>query len=455
MTYAAAGCTGSSKRRGRRGRNEDAFEISRMTIGDDNAALFLGVFDGHGGCGASQYVAERMRDEFERQVEKCENIEDALEASFLAVDRDLYIEVNQLAEQYRPFKRERCMCTFYREMPCRCMQAERTAHEGSTGTVVVYSKGKLYAANVGDSEALLTSRSASVKSKYNYPRRSADGIYEDSFFSSDDEDSALFSPFQKALKSIKSFTSNNNPFDEEQKSSSSNNLLKSRTYSTTITIVDTPTCSRDNEDYIRIKSIAEKRVSRKNSHKISGDGIRRGSSPRLNYVALEGAHSLNMTRAFGNFGHKVFHQDSEHFSNGEVTSRFVMNETMSPVIARPHVNAFDLYSDQLFLVVGSDGLWDNLSKSEVNSIVRKHCKGRLAQYRAHLSLQDDNELFFDDSESDQEEAKTPETNPEMLLAHLAEGAATELLTMALVAHKKQDDITVLVVLFTSILSEFV
>ena len=35
------------------------------------------------------------------------------------------------------------------------------------------------------------------------------------------------------------------------------------------------------------------------------DGVRRSPmGERFNYVALSGAHQLNMTRAFGNFGHK-------------------------------------------------------------------------------------------------------------------------------------------------------
>mmetsp|Transcript_11404 Transcript_11404/g.13072 ORF Transcript_11404/g.13072 Transcript_11404/m.13072 type:complete len:447 (+) Transcript_11404:323-1663(+) len=445
MTYAAAGCTGSSKRRGKRGRNEDAFEISRMKIGEDNAALFLGVFDGHGGTGASQFVSERMRFEFEKQLSQRKTVEAALEECFIAVDRDLYAEVNQLAEQCKPFKHDRCMCNFYREMPCRCMQTERTAHEGSTGTVVVFTGGKLYTANIGDSEALLTAKSASVKPKFKYSESSP----EDTFFSSDDEDT-FFSPFQKAFHSFKSFTANS--YEEEEKTNINDDLnYRHRTYSTTITVLDTPTCSRQNEDYLRISTIAQNRISRKSKRRIVGDGIRRGSSPRLNYVTLEGAHSLNMTRAFGNFGHKVFHIDSHSSQDGKRISNYTMSEKLSPIIARPHINTFDLNSEQLFLVVGSDGLWDNLSKTEVNSMIRSHCKNGLSQYKAHLSVDADTSFFFDDTE---EEAKVPDMDPEILLAHLAEGAATELLTKALVANKKQDDITVLVVLFSGILSEF-
>lgn len=147
------------------------------------------------------------------------------------------------------------------------------------------------------------------------------------------------------------------------------------------------------------------------------DGIRRGPSHRFNYVALEGAHSLNMTRAFGNFGHKEFTQDNPAINI----------ENQSPIIARPHIRIYESASedDFLFAVVGSDGLWDNISKEEVVQIVKSYCIEKLT--------------------GDVEVSKVQ-------LAALADGASELLLEKSLKRNQKLDDITLVVVIFQGILN---
>jgi serine/threonine protein phosphatase PrpC len=65
-----------------------------------------------------------------------------------------------------------------------------------------------------------------------------------------------------------------------------------------------------------------------------------------------------MTRAFGNFGHK------------EWRGRTAI-ESLSPIIARPHVSTHERTGKERYLVIGSDGLWDNLDASEVTDILRQ------------------------------------------------------------------------------------
>jgi len=774
MTYAAAGCTGSSKaptiKNG--GLNEDRFQIANLTLdrSEDNA-LYVGVFDGHGGPGASTYLFEHFLDSFKVVLDREGReapLEDVLHHSFMEADRSLFSDVERLGHEFAHLRDERCKCNFYRESPCRCLRAPRSAHEGSTATVLLYTNNRLYCANVGDSEAVLVTRSGYIRSTNDTGGRDFDTpgarsavsqryhelMNQESYFlhqqqqeqqqqyiqaqqqqqdvsgwaqhyaaalqsppgcapsppgvdysrmrdqsagdhqhvdtgrlslgydalhvgavgadaaapptpilddgnlaspgadgmmlhglisphngmdsasafndpiasnvgSSSSSSSFSASPSAQSMPSLSTAgapigspltstasgmplamsppsaangvgatsasvlagtpstpgtqmfgsgvasyhnqgtpsvsgslglspfktvspqavndsvapamkkeeagesaaevtnisTDGTNPIAastlpaiseavgvEEQSGSnvsvfnggdtgapSANNVQQQQTATfvsdngdnigpetvsmdtseparlitrpvepgcpevpnlraETLTIADTPVPDPLNEDYIRVKQIAETRVRRKASKTRSSrsDGIRRGPSSRHNYVALEGAHSLNMTRAFGNFGHKVFSQDQ----------RRTIIEPQSPIIVRPHVNIFEpAYKDDfLFVVVASDGLWDNLRKDEVSSIVRDYCLQRLRN-SPHTdsdptsitsSPNRDNSPGGNDV---QDESKAIDSDT-ALLTSLSEGAAEDLLSHALKRNRKLDDITVVVVLFSSMLTVF-
>ena len=134
-----------------------------------------------------------------------------------------------------------------------------------------------------------------------------------------------------------------------------------------LTPCDTPTTNIECEDYQRIKRVAEARTRTRSSNGSERypDGVQRNSRglERLNYVALNGAHRLNMTRAFGNFGHKEWRGTAAV-------------ESASPVIARPHLATHRRTGREQFVVIGSDGLWDNLSHGAVSAILRKHGKSQ-------------------------------------------------------------------------------
>ncbi|GBG28899.1 Protein phosphatase 2C 1 [Hondaea fermentalgiana] len=629
MSYAAAGCTGSSKaptvKNG--GLNEDRFQIAHLSLdrSDDNA-LYVGVFDGHGGPGASSYLFEHFLDSF-RVVLSDDSasdapLEDVLHHSFMEADRSLFADVERLGQEYAHLRDERCKCNFYRESPCRCMRAPRSAHEGSTATVLLYTNDRLYCANVGDSEALLVTKSGYIRSTnesgcrefdspdtrsavshrfyqqrhqprdhnhqqqqdhqrsyesqfalgpsstdtimtdqtalrpeasamgmpgaapappqgphhlVNKPAPSTPIIDETSPRNGDASGAGVLSPSPFAATALPTgnavppsaalaasspsnitATSTSPPVPaisasaaassvpassaivgdgggsgefgatppaqladapamQQQQVSGSDALTAAVSMDTsdpaprlvlrqvepgcpetpslraeTLTIADTPVPHLLNEDYIRVKQIAETRVRRKASKTRSSrsDGIRRGPSNRHNYVALEGAHSLNMTRAFGNYGHKVFSQDSPR----EII------EPESPIIVRPHVNIFEpAYKDDfLFVVVASDGLWDNLHKDEVSTVVTEFCARRLRASSTDsepTSITSSPTRVAPSSTGMQDETKSVDSDS-ALLTSLAEGAAEELLSQALARNRKLDDITVVVVLFNSVLTAF-
>ena len=666
LGYAAAGCTGSSKaptfKNG--GLNEDRFQIARVAVdgGQDKSALYVGVFDGHGGPGASSFLLEHYLGSLERTLSESSlagrGVECALHDSFLHADRALYLDVLSLGEAYARYREERCKCSFYRESPCRCLCAPRSAHEGSTATVILFDgTGRLYCSNVGDSEALLVTRSGFVKgtsgagcreydspgarsaiatpspmaaalaqalgqrqaqaqaqaqqqqqqqphyegynagasstptltpesSQWQSPSQSpsqhasqpplapspaatptiatatatatpgsAAGFAAASSSSSSGgaQESAASSAASSASSSASSSTSSSTMvLMSRQQTASSDDMVDDQgelmeistesvaasaademsqlgalaaealeampgswlssgspgvvlrkvepgtgqahaeAFAETMTIADTPIPELDNEDYLRVKHIAQARVRRKpNKTRASrNDGIRRGPSSRFNYVALEGAHSLNMTRAFGNFGHKVYTED---------TAAIV--ELQSPIIVRPHVNIFEpAYEDDfLFVVVASDGLWDNLNKDEVAALVRDYCRQRIldsgwrAQRASHLEQhqrgfgQHHKQHHLVGGGSDvilnscsvtspvrRDVAKTKPAAAEAaeaaaavasrqqdeaaaatgqaLLLNMAEAVSEELLTRAVARNRKLDDITVVVILFESMLA---
>ena len=423
MRYAAAGSSSSTKRKTIQNSclNEDTFEIKRLNLLGDSSALFIGVFDGHGGKGAAQYVAENLRPNFEglcKKNQQPDEIRTALYNSFLTTDANLYSAVANVAERYKHLRRDNCSCNFYREMPCRCLHAERSAHEGCTGTAVVYSNNKLYVANVGDSEALLLGNPAASTPFRNKQKPTSKSLRRPRPMSFGESPGARIfaNPETTEEKSDTSGVSDMEDDEDEYEAE-------------VLTVAHTPSVEPKDEDYLRIKRIAE---TRKQMFKYlvprPVDGIRRGSSSRLNYVTLEGAHSLNMTRAFGNFGHKSY---------STVNGRAVLQESESPVTPRPDIRVVDLSKDQYFLVVATDGLWDNLCKSQVSQIVRSYCSVQLKDMRSQL-----------------DKLKQASVSPESILADLAKGAATELLTKAIETNKKADDITVVIVLFEGLLEQY-
>ena len=424
MRYAAAGSSSSTKRKAIKNShlNEDAFEIKRLDLLGDASALYIGVFDGHGGKGAAQYVAENLRPNFEglcSNYKNPEKISTALYNSFFTTDANLYSEVADVAERYKHLRRDNCSCNFYREMPCRCLHAERSAHEGCTATAIVYSNNKLYVANVGDSEALLLGNSNRIntfkKKQVVLTPRSMRRPRPTSFGES--PGARIFASPETTEEKSEGSGASDMEMEEEEEDLEADLL----------TVAHTPSVEPQDEDYLRIKRIAESRTEMfKYIVPRPVDGIRRGPSDRLNYVTLEGAHSLNMTRAFGNFGHKSYKA---------VNGRPVLQESDSPVTPRPHVRVIDISKDQYFLVVATDGLWDNLDKTQVSQIVKNYCSLSLRELRTQVT-----------------ELKQGTATPESVLAELAKGAAIELLSKAVETNKKPDDITVVIVLFEGILA---
>ena len=298
-----SGLVGSSK--------EGQVNEDRIVILPFEEEQLVCVFDGHGSRGAcSDYLSKNVG----RVLEELKGIcHIRLEELFQRLDCEYYRDVVS-----QPLKRGESCCRFYKENPCACdVNVAMPANEGSAGTVVVIAPGSLLCANVGDCDAYVFSDVSGHGEKRT----------------------------RVTLSSQK------------------------------LTVTDTPKVAEEDEDYIRIKKVAHDNL---NESSLTADGIffpllrrmrKNSGNPLLSesmlneemreqnrrsaYVAIPGAHMLNMTRAFGNFGCKSFSPSGE------------LDEKRSAVICRPHVMGVPRTGMERWLVVASDGLWDNITVEEV------------------------------------------------------------------------------------------
>jgi len=362
--------------------NEDKVLLKHTTWHEDGQvvvrALFAAVFDGHGGEGlASEYVANHLHANFIALLEtqdvalpRTERVTRALELAFVKTDVDLYARVKSEAAKAKTASKSRCKCKFFLEDPCACVGPPIPANEGSTGTVLVITATDVFCANIGDSDAILFSRRsrAPPTDEASPPALSAA--------------SSSLSPPSLSRKRAR---------------------VQTALEHSGITVTDTPMVDEASEDFQRIHKIARARKSHAKTYDAPANGILvNGQASRFNYVAVPGARSLNMTRAFGNLGHKVVRD-----------GRIIEEE--SPIISRPHVSHTPRVPSMHSIVVGSDGLWDNVSIDKIVDVI--------------------GELEDDDDDDDDDDAATEGS----------QRAAKQLLKMAVASKRKPDDISVIVI----------
>ena len=162
-----------------------------------------------------------------------------------------------------------------------------------------------------------------------------------------------------------------------------------------------------------------------------GDGFH-VKGGRTTYVQVGNAPGLNMTRAFGNFGLK------------SIDSRGECNDELSAVAIDAHLSSRST-REVAFMVIGSDGLWDNLSRDEV---------GRLAAAAHETWITSSSGASGSGSNGGGSSGGSTDADPHATAAACA-GAnvvketdvASMLVQKAKEAHKKTDDITCVVAFF--------
>lgn len=456
------------------------------------SALFAAVFDGHGGRSVSTFAAQHLKQSFmsclgETTGSKGVRDEDVLSSfqeSFELTDRELFSRLEQHRHETEQTqggsKSSVCTCKFFLENPCRCMKSKLHAREGSTATAVVLLNQKVYVASIGDSEAVafsfdqlvqrkkereglfsqnpdrkrrlvdMLARKALEKRKQAEIEEKQIDVFAENGFQHDNETTCLWNDenvqlfitdylfmkqhqhYQQLQKQqVSDYGSSISVFDDVLLSDSEDELPAEFIL---LSQVDTPRIDQANSDYVRISTIAGKLRSMYLKEGIElDDGIKRGRSGRFNYVRFPGAHSLNMTRAFGNFGHKRYRMKDK---------RLTLDTENSPIISTPHVETYNLenFRGNYFLVIGSDGLWDNLGKEQVHLMCLEYLQQNVGRFRHKI---DRSEKFGCASES---------VRTEILLAVLAEGLAKQLVDRAVSVRRKVDDVTAVVIIFQSILN---
>jgi len=112
---------GCSHKIGGRPYQEDTY-ITNITIGD---MYLFGVFDGHGGNDVSSFLADNFSDFISNSIDKHSNLESALKAAFIDINKNLPNQDNE------------------------------SNSVGSTSNIVLLNKEKIICANCGDSRAVL------------------------------------------------------------------------------------------------------------------------------------------------------------------------------------------------------------------------------------------------------------------------------------------------------------
>lgn len=149
LPYCFGAATGSSKppRRstGVKPPNEDRWAAQ----GIDGAELY-GVFDGHGGEGAAEFVAKHLPELVRTKLlgqlatggaaRRKDAVSSVLTEAFLAVDSALYQQVRSqrvsAQAKGRGASSQCSRCRMYREKPCICTGVALPANVGSTGSLV-------------------------------------------------------------------------------------------------------------------------------------------------------------------------------------------------------------------------------------------------------------------------------------------------------------------------------
>ncbi|AQK89014.1 probable protein phosphatase 2C 52 isoform X1 [Zea mays] len=134
---------GYSSFRGRRASMEDFYDIKASKIDDKQINLF-GIFDGHGGSRAAEYLKEHLFENLMKHPEFMTNTKLALSETYRKTDSEF-------------------------------LDAERNTHrdDGSTASTAVMVADHLYVANVGDSRAVISKAGKAIAlSEDHKPNRS-------------------------------------------------------------------------------------------------------------------------------------------------------------------------------------------------------------------------------------------------------------------------------------------
>ncbi|GJN15359.1 hypothetical protein PR202_gb02263 [Eleusine coracana subsp. coracana] len=134
---------GYSSFRGKRASMEDFYDIKSSKIDDKQISLF-GIFDGHGGSRAAEYLKEHLFENLMKHPEFMTNTKLAIIETYKKTDSEF-------------------------------LDSERTSHrdDGSTASSAVLMGNHLYVANVGDSRAVISKAGKAIAlSEDHKPNRS-------------------------------------------------------------------------------------------------------------------------------------------------------------------------------------------------------------------------------------------------------------------------------------------
>ncbi|TXG71137.1 hypothetical protein EZV62_006072 [Acer yangbiense] len=137
---------GYSSFRGKRATMEDFYDIKTSHI-DGKSVCMFGVFDGHGGSRAAEYLKEHLFENLSKHPQFLTDTKLAISAHvFISVEDEMKHQISL------------SLCESYQQTDVEFLDSERDSYrdDGSTASTAVLVGNHLYVANVGDSRTVIS-----------------------------------------------------------------------------------------------------------------------------------------------------------------------------------------------------------------------------------------------------------------------------------------------------------
>eukprot|EP00924_Labyrinthula_sp_SR-Ha-C_P011965 snap_masked-scaffold_26-processed-gene-0.21-mRNA-1 protein AED:1.00 eAED:1.00 QI:0/-1/0/0/-1/1/1/0/439 len=434
MLFAVGAVTSSNKRNSLD--NEDRYVVSELSLSSSSSyekAVLVSIFDGHGGSSVADHLKKQFPVRFETILmsklgdyslwKEIGNI-------FSEIDTEIYRKNKVARKKILEEQQVTCTCPYgEKEVLCPCFQKYTSIQSrcGSTATNILLLSEPEYltisCSNVGDSEAILVSSRNLLSSCAEEKTDVSIDLFLYEY---------LGLRVKEVYKKLKFeiwnlFSSENRLVYPQIKGKS-----KPKNYIQELTRCHSPDLDICPEEYFRLLDL-------RNVLGKEEVGLKRTSNSNV-YVVRKGSHSVNMTRAFGNLGQKKFKSDGK------------MEKNYSSILSEPNTFRLKIAEEQIkhlrFIVCGSDGLWNNLTKQEVSVLIEETIRMNIEIVKEKIKYMSNVELNML-KRFPEKSIEGTVCEKESTLILLAEICSKNVLNKALTAKKKKDDITLSIILFES------